>query len=73
MRTSITVALLLALAGCARDVKEPPPDPVVSAMPKDAPPQDDEAPPLGKPRAKVPPSAANVEKRSESLLKDDPH
>jgi hypothetical protein len=73
VRPTIGLFLVAALAGCgAAETTESKPDPVTSKQPLDSPPAEEgTAPPLGKPRAKVPPTA--MDKRSESsLLHDTP-
>lgn len=72
MRRTALFLVFAALVGCGSAEKnDDPKDPVSRMQPQDAPPSEERsAPPLGRPRAPVPPSA--MDKRSESLLHDDP-
>jgi hypothetical protein len=76
---SLVAGALAVSAGCgSTDTKDDRPDPVVSRTPADPPASAAEkAPPLGKPRPKVPPSAATHEtdlRRTESPYQDEtPH
>jgi hypothetical protein len=57
--------LAAALAGCSSTDKRDTPKPSAQNGPQDPPPVDNDAPQLGKPKGKVPPSA--MEKRPDTI------
>jgi hypothetical protein len=72
VRLTFALMVFAALAGCgSAETKESPKDPISSRMPLDSPPAEEgTAPPLGRPKDKIEPSA--LDKRTDSLTHDTP-